>query len=776
MPPPPPEKLRRAFAAYMSGDLGEAERLSRAVVAAKPDLFDAWHLLGFVQAAMRRGEKALQAYDRALALQPNHVEAIANRGAALHELGRFDDALAAAERAAALNGAYPPAHLNRGLALAALQRHEEALVAYARALALKNDYADAHANRAAALFALQRYDEALASYDRALSIDPRAAEAAFNRGGVLRALGRVSEALTAYDRALAIDRKHARAHANRGAALYELRRFSEALIAFDCLVALNPKDADAHYNRGNALHELGRFDEAAASFDRALALKPDFVDALYNRGNARFVLKRYADALADFERTLEARPDHPYALERAASCVLQFCDWVKRAHYERALEEDVRAGRSILSPFTLLGYSGDPALQLKCALRYVAATARVAAAPPPLAPRDGKIRVAYLSPDFREHAIGYLIGELLALHDRSAFEIIGVSFGRDDGGETRKRIVAAVDRFIDARAMSDAAVVETLRVLNVDIAVDLAGHTADSRLGVLALRPAPIQVNYLGTAATMGAPFIDYVLLDPVVALPGADAFFSEKIVRLPHCYYPRDRDLPVADSTPSREEAGLPPSGFVFCCFNNVWKITPLVFDIWMRLLREVEGSVLWLLPSNEAAEGNLKAEAAARGVDPARLVFAPRRGLADHLARHRLADLFLDTLPYNAHTTASDALWTGLPVLTQPGRAFASRVAASQLMAIGLPNLIAADAEAYERLALRLAREPNLLDELRRRLAGNRLTTPLFDMPGLTHAIEAAYVGMIDRAGRGEAPAAFAATEGLAAEGSARPSPTAT
>ena len=614
---PPPEKLRRAFAAYLSGNLSEAERLSRAVAAAKPDLFDAWHLLGFIQAAMRRSEKALQAYDRALALQPNHVEAIVNRGAALHDLGRFEDALAAADRAITLNGAYPPAHANRGLALQALRRSEEALAAYDRAIALKRDYADAHANRAAALVALNRREEALASYDRALAISPNAAEAQFNRANVLRALGRLNEALAAYDRALAVDSNHLGALANRGAGLYGMRRFAEALAVFDRLIALNPLDAEAHFNRGNALHELGRFAEAAASFDRALALKPDFVDALYNRGAARFVLNRYVGALADFERVLEAKSDHPYALERAASCVLQLCDWGKRAHYERALEEDVRSGRSILSPFTLLGYSGDPALQLKCARRYVDATAPFAAPPPPLAPRGGKIRVAYLSPDFREHAIGYLIGEVFALHDRSIFEIIGVSFGRDDGGETRKRLVAAVDRFIDAHGMSDAAVVEALRSSNIDIAVDLAGHTADSRLGVFALRPAPIQVSYVGTAATLGAPFIDYVLLDPVVAPAGADAFFSENIVRLPHCYYPRDRDLPIAAMTPSREEAGLPPHGFVFCCFNNVWKITPPVFDIWMRVLQKVEGSVLWLLPSNEAAERNLKAEAAARGVD---------------------------------------------------------------------------------------------------------------------------------------------------------------
>ena len=746
MPSPPPEKLRRAFAAYMSGDLDEAERLSRSVAAAKPDSFDAWHLLGFVQAAMGRGEKALQSYDRALALQPSHAEAVVNRGAALHDLGRFEEALAAADRAVALNVAYPPAHGNRGLALHALRRYDEALAAYDRALALKRDYGDAHAHRAATLFALDRREEALASYDRALAVNPRAAETQFNRGNVLRALGRLGAALAAYERALAIDPKHLGALANRGAALHEARRFAEALATFDALIAFSPKDAEPRYNRGNALHDLGRFAEAVASFDRALALAPGFVDALYNRGNALFAQKLYAEALAAFEQTREARPDHPYALERAANCVLQLCDWAKRGEYEQALSADIKAGRSIVSPFTLLGFSGDPALQLECARRYVAA-APVVAPKPPLAPRAGKIRVAYCSADFREHAIAYLIAELFELHDRAAFEIVGVSFGRDDGGPMRKRIAASFDRFIDAGAMSDASVVEALRALKIDIAVDLTGHTADSRLGVFARRAAPIQVSYIGFAATMGAPFIDYILLDSIVAPAGVDAFFSEKIVRLPHSYYASDRKRPIAEGAPSREAAGLPPSGFVFCCFNNVWKITPAIFDIWMRLLRAVDGAVLWLLPSNQAAEDNLRAEAARRGVDPARLVFAPRMGLAEHLARHRLADLFLDTLPYNAHTTASDALWAGLPVLTRPGEAFASRVAASQLQAIGLPDLIAPDEAAYEALALKLAREPALLADVKRRLAENRLTTPLFDTPRLTRAIEAAFVTMVER-----------------------------
>ena len=761
MPAPPPEKLRRAFEAYMSGDFDTAERYSRSVAAAKPDLFDAWHLLGFVQAAMGRREKALQSYDRALALQPRNSEALVNRGAALNDMNRFEEAVATYDRAIQLNAAYPPAHSNRGLALHGLKRYEEAVQAHDRAIALKRDYADAYANRGASLFELKRYDEALASYDRALAINGRDAEAQFNRGNVLRALQRLSEALGAYDRALAIKPGHAGALANRGAALHAMRRFGDALASFDRLIALAPHDAEAHYNRGNALHDLGRFDDAILSFDRALALKPNLVDALYNRANALFVLKRYAEALAGFEETIAARPDHPYALERAASCVLQLCDWTRRVRYQRALAEDIRANRSIVSPFTMLGYTDDPALQLKCGRQYGAATAPAESL---LARkgsrRPGKMRIAYLSADFQEHAIPYLFAELFERHDRSRFETYGFSFGRDDGGTMRKRLAAAFDRFEDCRLASDDEVARRLGALDIDIAVDLMGYTSESRFAILARRPAPVQVAYVGFAATTGAPCIDYILLDRIVAPEGSDAFFSEKIVRLPDCYLPSDTKLKIGERAPTREEAGLPPVGFVFACFNNAWKITPDVFDIWMRLLGEVEGSVLWLLPSNAAAEVNLRAEAAKRGVAPDRIVFAPRVAPEDHLARHRLADLFLDTLPYNAHTTARDALWTGLPLVTLPGEAFASRVAASALSAVGLPELIARDAAEYEALALKLSMEPALLAAFRARLAANRITAPLFDSQRHTRAVEAAFARMIERHERGEAPARFDVT----------------
>jgi protein O-GlcNAc transferase len=754
---PPPEKLRRAFFAYSNGDLHEAERLCRSVAAAKPGLFDAWHLLAVVQAAMGRAEKALTGYDRALALQPSSAEALVNRGAALYDLRRFADALADCDRAIALKDQNPLAHANRGLALHALGRHHEALAAHDRALSLRNDYADAHANRAATLYALDRRAEALAGYDRALAIEPGNAEANYSRGNVLRTLGRLSEALAGYDRALLLRADHAGALANRGAALSEMRRLGEALASFDRLIEVSPSDFQAYYNRGNVLRDLGRFADAVASFDRALALKPDFVDATYNRANTLFSMKLFAEAAEGFERTLAQNPDHPYALERAASCALQLCDWERRAHYERELAADVKAGRSIISPFTVVGYTDDPALQLACARRFTAAAAPVSQLPRRAARRPGKFRIAYLSTDFQEHAVAYLLADMFEQHDRALFETYAFSFGRDDGGEMRKRLSAAFDGFEDMRAVGDLGVAERLRELDIDVAVDLSGYTAGARSGVMARRGAPIQVSYIGFPATMGASFIDYIFVDRIVAPPEAEHFFAEKLVRLPDSYQANDRKRRIGARAPTREEAGLPRDGFIFCCFNNVSKITPDFFDIWMRLLGAVAGSALWLLPSNPAAESNLRAAAAARGVDPGRLIFAPRMSPEDHLARHRLAHLFLDTLPYNAHTTASDALWTGLPLITLPGRAFSARVAASLLYAIGMPELVAVDARDYEDLALRLAKEPALLASYRQRLAANRLTTPLFDSARIARHIEAAYCRMIERDQRGEAPTSF-------------------
>jgi len=566
------------------------------------------------------------------------------------------------------------------------------------------------------------------------------------------------------------DGEDAAALNGRGNALFAQRRFEEALACYAQAIAQKGDFAEAHNNRGNALAELRRTEEAVASYDRAIALKPELAKAHFNRGNALLKLKRFADALASYRAALAQDPGHRFALSGWADCALQLCDWKEQDAVRPQVCRHVAERRSVVYPFVLLGYCDDEALQLQCAKSFV--QDRIAASPAPKlnvrASRSGKIRLAYLSADFRRHATAYLMAELFERHDRSKFELIGVSFGPDDKSEMRMRLSEAFDAFHDVGNRSDAEAAELIRNLGVDIAVDLKGHTGGSRIGILAPRPAPIQVSYLGYPGTTGADFIDYILADRRVLPFAAQEFYTEKIVHLPDCYQVNDSGRPIAAPFPAsgegkgggRAEAALPDDAFVFCCFNGNWKITPALFDIWMRLLRKVEGSVLWLMADNEPAAANLRREARARDVDPARLVFAERLALPQHLARHRLADLFLDTLPVNAHTTASDALWAGLPLLTCRGRSFAGRVAASLLDAVGLGELVAGNLAEYEAQALRLATDPAALRGLRERLDRNRTTQPLFDTERFRRHIEAAYARMWEMRQRGEPPESFAVT----------------
>ena len=608
--------------------------------------------------------------------------------------------------------------------------------------------------------ALGRSDEALGNYNRAIAIRPDYPQAFNNRGALLHRMGRPEAALSSFDQALALRSDYPDAHYNRANVLAELGRLGEALASYDQALAFRPDLVEALYNRGNVLRDLGRPEDALASYDRAVALRPGHPQALYNRGVTLQAAGRLREALASFEACLAVARDHPHAFRGAAECVLRLCDWERRAIYTAALPACVRNETTVVTPFLALGYSGDPALQLPSAIKVLKDRFPQLPAPvsPRPAPKGDRIRIAYLSADFHAHATAYLIAGLIEQHDRARFEVIGVSFGADDASPIRARLRRAFDAFHDVAALDDQAAAQRLADLNIDVAIDLKGYTGGARPGILARRPAPVQVSFLGFPSTMGAPFIDYIIADSVV-LPFADQpYFSEAIVHLPGSYQVNDSRRPIAGQAPARASEGLPDEGFVFCAFNGLWKIAPVVFDVWMRLLQKTPGSVLWLLADNDPAQDSLREQARKRGVDPSRLVFASQLPQAEHLARHRLADLFLDTLPCNAHTSASDALWAGLPVVTCPGKTFAGRVAASVLHAVGLADLVAPSLAAYESLALKLARDPDALAEVKARLARNRETAPLFDTAAFARHIEAAYVEMTARRQRGHAPAAFA------------------
>ena len=578
-------------------------------------------------------------------------------------------------------------------------------------------------------------------------------------GRARQALGRRDEALRDFDRALQVQADNALALLYRGDLLADMGQFVPALESYDRLLRIAPGYGEAWFRRGNILWQMERLEDALASFAQALAVNPGRLATLFNSGTVLLKLERYSEAFTAFEQAHALAPEHPYVLGGLAAAVLGGCDLARWPEFQMRLVEAVRDRSAVIAPLDFLPFCDDGALRRRCSEIFIAD--RLPQPPAPLWTagqyRHGRIRIAYLSADFRQHATAELIAGLIEAHDRTRFEIIALSFGRDDGSAMRVRLIKAFDRFEDVRLKSDAEAAQWLKDAQVDIAIDLKGHTQDARPGILAHRPCPVQVGYLGYPGTIGAPWLDYILADARVLPFDQAPFYSEKVVHLPHCYQVNDSARPIGE-TPTRQDAGLPETGLVFCCFNAAWKITPVVFDVWMRLLVAVPGSVLWLLDDNATATRNLKQAARDRNVDPARLVFAPRMDSAAHLARHRLADLFLDTLPYNAHTTASDALWTGLPLVTCAGTQFDGRVAASLLETMGLPELVTRDLPGYEALALALACDPARLESFRARIQKNRLSSPLYDTDGFRRSIESAYLRMLEISRAGGAPEHFA------------------
>ena len=524
-------------------------------------------------------------------------------------------------------------------------------------------------------------------------------------------------------------------------ALLAAQRVEAALAAYDRVLAIQPDHFESLYNRGVILSQLQRFADALGALDQALALQPGFLTAIYNRAVVLAELERYPEALACYDEVLAAEPGYAPALANRAMVILNICDWTRAAQ----ISPESVAGTG--PPLTLMGYSDDKLLHLQCA-----AAALRALVPTPHLPlwrgekyRHGRIRLAYVSADFNDHAVAAQIAPLIETHDRSRFQVIGIATGRRDDSTARARLMKGFDRFHDFAALNSDEIARRMREMEIDIAIDLGGHTGLSRLQVFAHRPAPVQVSWLGYPGTAGADFIDHLIGDAVVTPTAHQPFFTEKLMNLPDSYFPTDAALEIG-AVPSRTEAGLPETGFVFCSFNAPWKITAPVFEVWMRLLKAAPGSVLWLKQPNATARQNLEREAAARGVDAGRLVFAKDvPSLADHLARHALADLFVDTLPYNAHATAAHALWAGLPVLTCQGKAFAGRVSSSLLRAVDLPELITASLCEYEVQALHLVQEPQLLQSLKDRLKKNRATAPLFDGDRFRRNMEAALAAML-------------------------------
>lgn len=632
---------------------------------------------------------------------------------------------------------------------------EGAVRLYDAVIARQSGHAEAHYKRANALNGLGRWELALAGYDRAVELKPDYANAYCNRGTVLERLRRWEDAVSSYDRTLALNPADYFAHYNRGSVLKELQRFEEALASYERAIGLKNDYAEAYINRGHVLQVLLRHEAAIASYDKGIELNPDYAEAFLARGNSLSALKRHEEAITSFERALRLDPERKFLLGPRRAEQMHICDWSGLAAELEALARAIVAGRPACPPFVVLSLFDSPSLH-----RLAAEIWMREECPPDrrlgeivARQRGEKIKIGYFSADFREHPVARLTAGLFETHDRSRFDITAFAFGPGTNDAMRNRLERAFDRFIDVRSRSDVEVAALAREIGIDIAVDLGGFTEHNRTKIFASRAAPIQLGYIGYLGTMSAPYMDYLLADKTLIPAERLADYPEKIIWLPS-YQVNDSQRRIGERQFTRAELGLSAAGFVFCCLNATYKIMPSTFAAWMRILRRVPSSCLFLATDNSTAQANLRHAAGLAGVEPDRIVFGKRVSVEDYLARYRVMDLFLDTLPYNAGTTASDALWAGLPVLTCKGQSFPARYGASLLNAVGMPELIADTIEEYEELAVQLASDRARIGMLRQKLANNRVGTQLFDTPQFTRNLESAYVRIYERYHEGLPP----------------------
>jgi len=705
--------LAQAQACLQQGNTHLAETILAEALSIKPSNPQTLYLLGLLKASKQEYTEAIRLLQKVIRTYPNEPSLHYNLAKALSDAGKDTESIPHHHKATLLAKDNPNAWLNYGKSNTKLGRHAEALKCYETAIRIAPNYLEAWSNKAVTLLQLKQHEQALASFNTALQINPHDPEVLCNKGLVLYQQNQIEESIDCYDRALEIHPNYAECWANKA---LSLMFFSMHEAALDCC-------------------------------EKALKIKSKLHSAWFYKGAACSYLKRHKEAILAYQQAFEIDAEFPNLAASLLHQQLIACQWNELPHLTKLLKENTKQPSH---PFLTLLTNEIQESHLKVATQWAnMQLPQVKELHTFPIRKSEKIRIGYFSPDFRDHPVSHLTRELFELHNREQFEIYAFSIGPDTQDSKRKQMEGMFDSFVDLREKSNHAAVDLVRTLNIDIAVDLGGWTEHTRPQIFAERIAPIQVNYLGYPGTMAMTCMDYIVVDKIVVPESAKNCFTEKIVHLPNSYMPHDSRRVISKETLSKTEHGLPEQSFVYCCFNNSHKITPVVFDAWCNILKKVEGSVLWISENNPDMKENLRIEAEKRGVDPIRLIFAPRLPLmADHLARHRLADVFLDTFPYyNAHTTACDALWAGLPVITLMGKSFPSRVAASLLTAIDLPELITHSVAEYEAQAIELATNKDKLAALKERLAKHRLNKPLFDTALFTKHIEDAYLLMYKR-----------------------------
>lgn len=799
-----------AVRCWKDGQFSEAQRIYRQVLAQEPSHHPSLHHLGLIERQLGHPERAVELIRHCVSVKPDYTEGWADLGAILLSIGRDGEALNACEQAISLNPGYAPGHGVIGSAHLKTGRTADAISAFLRAVKLDPSYADGYAGLADALIAEGRLDDALASCNKAIALNPQLAMAYGVKGLILYRRGRFAEAKAAYVQALQINPRLALVHTRLANTLCTEGRFEAAITANWRAIDIDATCGEAYANLAATLQALGRNDEALAAYRQAITMRPDCLEAHANLGMLLHRTGQCDEAIATFQAAIAFDASGEFALpnlisifrqhgrlDEAAECYRQLiackgenaagllyeycslrrelCDWYDLDAAETQAIAAVRASSERVAPFAALGMAGcAPRDQLTLARSWAQGFAlghKPAVAPSIAVNPGGRIRVGYLSSDFFNHATARLIAGLIEHHERERFEIFAYSWGHDDGSDMRARLTGAFDHFVDIRQFPQSEAVRRIRDDGIDVLLDVKGYARDARTAIMAARPAPVQVNFLGYPGTLGAPFIDYVIADPFVVPMDQQPYFDEKIVHMPHCYQPNDGKI-LTTTELTRRSCGLPDGAFVFCSFNGVYKITRPVFTAWMRLLAKVPGSVLWLLDTNASAKLSMQREAGTLGIDQSRLIFAPTVPMDEHMARYSLADLFLDTLPVNAHATASEALGMGLPVITCVGSTFAGRVAGSLLKAAGLPELVTTSLEDYSALALKLATDDReKLGGIRDRLKRNRSTAPLFNAQQYARDIEAAFAYMLWLYANGRKPEAFAVADLPQAANTRRP-----
>ena len=776
------EMLAQGITIHQQGYFNEAKAIYQKILRIQPNHFDALQLTGVIAAQTKNYAQADAFLSKAIKVNSFHSPTYLNLGLAKQELKQYEAAIASYDKAINLNPSFAEAFYNRGLAYQEIKQYEAAIASYDKAISINPSFAEAFYNRGLAYQEIKQYEAAIASYDKAISINPSFAEAFYNRGLTYQEIKQYEAAIASYDKAIDFNANNFNAYTNRGNAFKGLKQYQAAIADHNKAISLNPIFAYAHNNLGIVLQELKHYDEAIASYENAISLKSEFAEAFNNLANVYNDIKMHELAIENYDKAISYRTDfseayfnkgtalikinlldqayfsfiHAYNLQPTVDYLLgtlihtkmRLCEWSNLNSFISQLVEGILNNEKIAAPFIVLALLDDPEIHKQSAKISINdkwpandLLAAIKKYPP-----HKKIRLGYFSADFREHPVSYLTAELFELHNREKFEVIAFSFGPDMQDDCRKRLENGFDQFLDVKDQSDDEIAALSRKMEVDIAIDLGGFTAECRTGIFAMRAAPIQLSYIGYLGTMGSDYYDYLIADSTIIPLDYQKYYSEKIVYLPS-YQVNDTKREISEKLFTKSEVGLPDEGFVFCCFNNIYKITPKIFDSWMRILTAVEGSVLYLLDANETATNNLRKEANAKGVSSDRLIFGKVLPTPLYLARYRIADLFLDTLPYNAGTTASDALRIGLPVITQMGKSFASRMAASLLNAVGLPELVTTNQDDYESLAIMLATNPLKLETIRDKLINNLPKSPLYNTKLFTQHLESAYQIMYQR-----------------------------